>query len=288
MRRCEAALAAAALVLTATPALAADPAPVVAAERAFAADALTLGAKASFLKWAGPEAVFLQPEPARLADALKRAPDKGGPAFYWWPSWAGLARSGDLGFTAGPFTRAGKPAGYYLTVWQKQADGHWRWIYKGGAGGTGPHLTPPPASKPRVLAPAPNAAGSARQALKEVGAAETGVAAAAEKDLKAAYAAVLADDARVQGSPAAPADTPRERERELATRPAAASFKAVGAVASKAGDLAFTYGEARWSREGAENRGYYARVWRKGQAGWRIVYDQLQAVPPKAPANAKG
>ena len=45
--------------------------------------------------------------------------------------------------------------------------------------------------------------------------------------------------------------------------------------ASEAGDLVFTLGEARWTREGQERRGQYARIWQYRPEGWRIVYDQL-------------
>lgn len=285
MRVCEAALLAG-LALAAGPALAADPAPVIAAERAFAADGLTLGYKASFLKHSAADAIIMQPGPVNAHETLKAQPDRAGPALYWWPVWAGLARSGDLGFTTGPYTLSGKHGGYYFTVWKKQPDGGWKWIYDGGAGGAGQHVPPPPASKPRRLADAPAAAGSAAKAMKEVGEAEARLAAGAQKDLKAAYLAVLADDARIQGSPAPPADTAPARERELATRPAAASFKPLGGQASRAGDLAFTYGEARWTKDAAEARGHYVRIWRKGQAGWRIVYDQLQTLPAARSAAA--
>lgn len=274
------------LALAAVPARAADPAPVIAAERAFAADALTLGFKASFLKHSTAGAIVMQPGPLNAHEALKGQPDKGGPKLYWWPAWAGLAASGDLGFTTGPYTVSGKHVGYYFTVWKKQPGGMWKWIYDGGAGGSGPHLPPPPASKPRQLADASAAAGSAALAMKEVGEAEARLAAAAQKDLKSAYLAALADDARVQGSPAPPADTAPARERELSTRPAAAGFKPLGGQASRAGDLAFTYGEARWTKDAVETKGHYVRIWRKGQAGWRIVYDQLQPVPPATAASA--
>ena len=44
------------MAFAASPALAADPAPVVAAERAFAADGLALGVRDAFLKHSAPEA----------------------------------------------------------------------------------------------------------------------------------------------------------------------------------------------------------------------------------------
>jgi len=52
----------------------------------------------------------------------------------WHPDKAGVARSGDLGYTSGTYLwsfkdASGKPAsdrGKYLTVWKKQGDGSWK------------------------------------------------------------------------------------------------------------------------------------------------------------------
>jgi len=109
----------------------ADPAAVVAAERAFAADGLALGIRDSFLKHSAPEAIVLNPEP-QLAQAVYGAARPGGPRLVWWPLWAGIARSGDLGFTTGPFTVNDTPRAWYFTVWARQADGSWKWLYDGG------------------------------------------------------------------------------------------------------------------------------------------------------------
>jgi hypothetical protein len=48
--------------------------------------------------------------------------------------------------------------------------------------------------------------------------------------------------------------------------------------ASEAGDLVFTLGEARWTHQGQERQGQYARIWQYRPEGWRIVYDQLVAL----------
>src|SRR5215211_3439230 len=59
-------------------------------------------------------------------------PDKK-PLLAWQPSFAGIAASGDMGFTTGPWEAKAdikdeKPRGYghFVTVWKKQADGTWR------------------------------------------------------------------------------------------------------------------------------------------------------------------
>jgi ketosteroid isomerase-like protein len=251
---------------------------VVAAERAFAADGLELGVQASFLKHSAPEGVVFAPEPV-LAHAIYGRPRPKGPPLVWWPLWAGISVSGDLGFTTGPFTYDGKPGGYYFTVWAKQPDGSWKWLFDGGP----PSDTTGAAPKDSPVAyarPAARRAGSAVKAMTEVTAAEAKLHAAAATDLKAAFLAAVADDGRIVGSKAAPPASRAETEAELATRPATALFAPLGGRASDAGDLAWTYGAAKWTRDGQDQRGHYVRIWRNDAAGWRLLFDELLPAPP--------
>lgn len=259
------------------------PAPVVAAERAFAADGLALGVQAAFLKHAAPEGVVLNPEPV-LAHAVYGEPRPKGPPLVWWPLWAGISRSGDLGFTTGPYTYDGRPQAWYFTVWARQRDGGWKWLFDGG-----------PASDMTGAAPKDSAvayarladrqAGSPGKAMAQVTAAEAALHAGAARDLKAAFLAVAADDSRIVGSRAAPPTTRAELEAELDRRPAKITYAPLGGQASDAGDLAWTYGAARWTaRDGSSQRGHYVRIWRNDRAGWRLLFDELLPAPPlKAP-----
>lgn len=271
-------LAAGLVALPAAAAQKVDPAPVVAAERAFAADGLALGVQASFLKHSAPEGIVLQPDPV-LAKAAFQAPQPKGPPLVWWPLWAGIARSGDLGFTTGPYSFDGKPRAWYFTVWAKQPDGSWKWLFDGG-----------PPSDPAGAAPqdspvayaklAERQAGSAAKAMAEVSQAEAALAAGAASDVKAAYLAQAAAEARIVGSRAKPPADRAAVEAELATRPASIRFSPLGGQASSAGDLAWTYGHASWTAEGKPARGHYVRIWRNDKAGWKLLYDQLLAAPP--------
>jgi hypothetical protein len=266
------------LLLIASPALAqVDPAPVVAAERAFASDGLALGIKGSFLKHSAPEAIVFAPDPVKAHDLYGARPDQKGPPLVWWPLWAGIARSGDLGFTTGPATYDGKPSGWYFTVWARQPDGAWKWLYDGGAqsahGGAAP-----PGSEPTYLAASSGPESTADQAMVQVRAAEAALAERAAADAKAAYLAVLAPDARVAGSPAEPATTPQTVAQELATRASKIKFSPLGGSASAAGDLAWTYGDAAWTEGGKASRGNYVRIWQSRLDGWRLVFDQILPV----------
>ena len=259
-----------------------NPEPVIAAERAFAVDGAALGIQAAFLKWMAPAAIIFAPGPVSARDFYAAQPDRTGLTLSWWPVWAGSARSGDLGFTTGPFTLNGHPAGYYFTIWVRQRDGAWRWAYDGGTDSNA-QAAPSRSVAPVVLAAATGRGRYQEHAEAEVRAAEERLAAKSNLGLAAAYQAVLAPDARVQGSPAAPAATPQAIIAELASRAPAIAFTTLGAHASHAGDLAWTYGQAAWSRDGAKRTGHYVRFWRHDRAGWRLVFDQiLNDPPPKA------
>jgi ketosteroid isomerase-like protein len=278
-------LAAAALAaLIALPASAApkpaDPAQVVAAERAFAADGLALGVKQSFLKHSAPEAIVLSPEPMLAQAVYGAAPDGNAVKLAWWPLWAGIAKSGDLGFTTGPYSVGGTPRAWYFTVWAKQADGGWKWLFDGGAPSS-PEGAAPQGSAVAYAHPAAKAAGSPMKAMSEVTDAEAALARAAATDAKAAYLAALADDGRIVGSKAKPPMSRADNEAELATRATAIAFSPLGGQASSAGDLAWTYGMAKWPRDGKDHRGHYVRIWRKDAAGWRLVFDELLPAPEK-------
>lgn len=268
-----------AALLVASPALAAapDPAPVVAAERAFAADGLALGIKQSFLKHSTPDAILLAPDPAKAREVFAGRSDDKGPPLVWWPLWAGMARSADFGFTTGPAIYDGKESGWYFTVWSRQKDGGWKWIYDGGVPSSHGQVAPQ-GSQPAYLAASTGPKTSADKAMAAVRQAESALAQGAASDLNSAYLKVLTPDARVAGSKAQPASTPEAVRTELATRAAAMRFSPLGGSASSAGDLAWTYGEAGWSSAAGDERGHYVRIWQSRREGWRLVYDQILPV----------
>jgi ketosteroid isomerase-like protein len=286
--RASSALAALAVLASAGAAAAADPAPVIAAERAFAARAAEVGVSASFLEFMADDAVLFAPGPVNAkafygARPKSKPPKDGGPLLAWWPNWAGMARSSDLGFTNGPAEVNGKRSVNYFTIWKKQPDGRWRWVYDGGASdasGGAAREAPVAVLPPGVVDPRPP-----WRALGEVKAAEAVLAGQAERDVVAAYKAALSPLARVQGSPGRPGTTPAAVAAELATRAPMIEFTTLGGGASRAGDLAWTYGAARWTRDGAAGSGHYVRVWQRTRGGWRIVFDQLQDDAPPPSSN---
>lgn len=260
------------------------PEPIVEAERAFAKDGYDLGFKASFLKHSADDAIVLQPGPVNAQETISQAPDLDPDAprqhLIWWPLWAGIAKSGDLGFTTGPFAIDEKRIGHYFTVWKKQPDGGWKWVFDAGVGAD-PAAEQPQGSPAGYLPVAENGSMSPQEASAEVSALETSIAAAAATDLVAAYKDHLAADARVHSEGPPPAKSPADYDGALAARASAMTLSYLGGGASNAGDMVWTYGGASWETDGAPKKGYYARIWQKRAEGWRIVFDEL--VPWRGP-----
>lgn len=116
------------------------------ADRDFAAEGLSRGAGAAFGHYAAPDAMMwgggggLMRGPAAIAAAF-------GPGEWrWWPVRAGASADGALGFTVGeaeiafPGENGAREVVYtkYLTIWQRQADGTYRFATDGGNPRPGP------------------------------------------------------------------------------------------------------------------------------------------------------
>jgi len=248
---------------------------LIAAEGAFADYTAANGIKRGFLAYAADQAFSFRPGPTPIRPRLQAMPDAVPPGepLRWWPLYAGVANSGDLGFTSGGVNGPTR----YFTVWLRQEDGRWRWVYDGGVDLAAP-LPGSPTDPVVRLAPAAGGAGSPELALAELARIENQLAEAAAEDSAAAHRAWLAADALIAGSPVATLPRTADHEAELARWPARVSLRRQGGVASRDGDLAFTWGEARWRDGDSPRWGHYARMWQKQPDGWRMVADlQLKA-----------
>jgi ketosteroid isomerase-like protein len=260
-----------------------DAAPVVAAERAFAADARALGITASFTRWSRDDAVVIgggRVQSVRTAypPSVPRPADE--PVLAWWPNWAGMALSGDLGFTTGAVEVGGRRGGHYFTIWARQADGGWRWVYDGGTGASSADA-PGPGTEPALLATATAGSASPAAAMDTVRQAEAALAAAAARDSRAAHLAVLADDGRLYVAPLPPATGRAALASALEAWPATFDLAPpMGGGASGAGDLVWTYGAAQWRADAGVGRGHYVQLWQTRPDGWRLVFAQLIPAPP--------
>jgi hypothetical protein len=102
------------------------------AERAFAADAQKIGQWTAFRKWSTEDALMFVPQPVNAHVFLKDRKDPP-TAVFWWPGRSYVSCDGSYAVNTGPWVREwGKSVGYFTTVWQRQSDGGWKWVYDAG------------------------------------------------------------------------------------------------------------------------------------------------------------
>ena len=127
---------------------------MVDAERAFAAMSEAQGIRPSFMAFIADDGILFRPKAVKgkqwMADHPLPPSDKR-PLLSWYPSFAGMARSGDLGYTTGPWeyksdTHEAKAVawGHFLTIWKRQADGQWKFAID--LGSSNPQPAPAEAS----------------------------------------------------------------------------------------------------------------------------------------------
>ncbi len=247
-----------------------DASPVIAAERAFARAASQGGWVEAFEVYSADDALIIAAQPINAHQSLAGIDpaNRGDRSLTWAPEFAGISRGGDIGFTTGPYNGGGAAFGQYFTVWRRQADGAWKWIYDGGTNQTAPTTVDMEAEV--AVVPVARGAGSAAAAVDAVRAREAALAERAAVNAGEAFGAVFAEAGRMN----------RDNQPTALGADAAALLVGAGGVrytppsvieAGAAGDLVFTLGEARW--EGGS--GYYCRVWVLQGDGWKIAYDQI-------------
>jgi ketosteroid isomerase-like protein len=261
---------------------------MVAAERAFSKLSEEKGFKESFLTYIAEDGIMFRPTPVKGKEMLAARPDP--PIkLTWQPSHAEIARSGDMGWTTGPWQRQPKGSnvvfyGDFLTVWKKQPDGKWRWVID--AGSSHPKPTAPAGSPPRV--PAEKSKGPVAKADT---AAETQALLTVDRELgqetangtSAAYLSRITDDARLMRGGAFPHVGKEAVRAALDNAPAVMTSAPEGGGVSAAGDLGYTYGtaEVKGAKVG------YLRIWEKhgieGKAAWKLRVDWMDdPLPPPA------
>lgn len=248
---------------------------IEAAERAFAADGLALGIKGSFLKHMADDAIVFDPAPVNAKALYGARSGEGEPKLEWWPARVVAARSGDLGLSIGPSAFNGKRAGWYASIWRKDADGIWRWIYDGGGpadavSAQGPEV---PAAHGPVATAGESSPAKAFDAVRQ---AEAMLSQEAQLDTATAYRAVLSTDARMLGPRGTRELAPSAVDQRLALRPIAIRLVLRGGGASRAGDFVWTHGEATWSQTGQKTaQAHYMHVWQRRPEGWRLIFEAL-------------
>jgi len=205
------------------------------------------------------------------------------PLLAWQPSFAGMAASGDLGFTTGPWEFKGdikdeKPSGYghFVTVWKKQPDGSWKFVVDLGishpqSGGPQAHWMPSDTSKKENFKPVDVAV--SRESLlnrdRKYAADVLG------QGLAKTFSAYAAPDVRLYRSAGIPFIGREASSEAIAKTKGNVTWQPIASDTSSAGDLGYTHGTYEVADETRKviEHGSYVRIWKKQGATWQIVMD---------------
>ena len=260
---------------------------MVATERAFAKMSEEKGTTPSFLAFIADDGILFRPKAVKgkqwLIENPPAASDKR-PWLKWEPTFAHMARAGDMGYTFGPWEyrrdikdREAVAFGHFLTVWKKQSDGTWKFAVDLGISHPKPSLAVP------LLASVGNRTpyGSRIVNIEAERAALTAqehamLSAATHNDAQAAFFLSNAvRDVQVFREGKFPFVGRGETMKVLDSRSNAWTWEVEFLDVSRSGDLGFSYGTYKLAAMGAKpaETGNFLRIWRKEGHLWKIAVD---------------
>ena len=205
------------------------------------------------------------------------------PLLAWQPSFAGMAASGDMGFTTGPWEAKNdikdeKPAGYghFVTVWKKQPDGSWKFVVDLGIShpqSGGPQTLWEPGDVNQKTSTRTVDQTSARNALldRDRKYSDDGL----KQGLPKAFLSYASPDVRLYRSNDLPFIGREASANALTKAKGQFTWKPISGDVSRAGDLGYTHGtyEVADDTKKVIERGSYVRIWKNRDGVWRIVMD---------------
>ena len=234
--------------------------------------------RAAFLANFADDGINFSPGPGNTKDRFRARPEAIEPfVLDWHPAIAAVSHAGDLGFTTGPYTIAGRggsqraPAyGTFFSVWRRDEAGPWRVIVDGGVSTREPAPDSAFGDDPQVSHQLPSSGASAKEML---GALETQTT--FDGSAQAGYARLLADDARLIVEPGPPRLGREAILAALAARRLGFRWETLAAGVARSGDLAWSYGRLHLLTP-VEAEGHYVHVWTRDPGGrWRIAAEVL-------------
>lgn len=269
-------LAAATLAACALPATMDDaPRTLAAAETAFAAHSVREDMRAAFLANFADDGVFVR---ADRGWTVSNTYLQGQPApaivLDWRPQYVEVAASGELGLSTGPSkiaprtdAAAAPTYGQFVSIWRRTPGGPWKVEVDLGINHPEPLLWDQPLqarTTPAATAPSHGGIAEAETQFQRL---------AASGGTRAAYAAFGARDLRLYRGGQPPRSGLAAALESAAAREDALRWTRDRVETARSGDFGYVRGSYARASDPAVPVGYFLRVWRREDAGWRIVLD---------------
>ena len=254
---------------------------LIAAEKAYAKLAGEKGFREASISVFADDAVIFAPTAVNGKKFWREA--KSDPVISWRPVFASISRSGELGYTTGPWeSRTSRdektPAafGHFITIWQKNKDSIWKVALDVGLDHPQPRETE---TEIKIYDPtfAPINSQSASADLEK---AQRSFAESLKDDEADAIIDNASDNIRVYRSGQLPALGKKAVEKMLAEDDAKTTRAPSGIGTSTPVDLAYEYGEYTSERHKINEHGIYVCIWHlESDGAWKIVLDLQKNTP---------
>lgn len=247
--------------------------PVADAEYAFAKTSRETNTVNAFRTFLADDAVMFRQGDAVDGKKLweERKPDS--TLLNWWPVVADASRSGDLGYTTGPYQFFNKrtdktPAGngFYCTIWQKQKNGEWKIKVDLGVRLESIQTLP----SELVLVDATGEKNGSNVTIQKL---DADYNADLNKESVSFNSDFLSREYRIHRpliGPSINQTTPVK-----AAEAGKFKFQTIGGGEALSSDLAYSYGNVVRSDKNGDHKANYLRVWKMQDRTWRIVLDVL-------------
>ncbi len=256
---------------------------MVNAEKKFYQTGQEKGTRAAFLAFLADDSIVFRQGPVKGKESWEKRPETG-LDLIWEPTFAAMARSGNLGYTTGPAKwRATKKdekfSGYgqFISIWKKQKDGSWKVAVDCGIENPEPTEKPGPLQTlvlPDRPVSTPNAEGRSkttemRQKFEEV----------AKNSIVEATLEIASDQIHVYRDGSFPAVGKAAAKTLLTAKAGKTSFEPIGGDASYSEDLAYSYGKYSLTGSDGIESGSYLHIWQIEGDTCKLVLDWQKPQP---------
>jgi ketosteroid isomerase-like protein len=254
---------------------------LIAAEKAYAELAGEKGFREASISVFADDAVIFAPNAVNGKKFWREA--KKDPIITRRPVFASISRSGELGYTTGPWeSRKSREVqnpdafGHFVTIWQKNKDGVWKVALDVGL-----DHSQPQGVETEIRTYVPNSAvPHSESASADLEKAQRSFAESLKEDEADAIIDNASDDIRVYYSGQLPAIGKKAAEKMLAEEDAKTTRAPLGTGITNPVDLAYEYGEYTSERDKIREHGIYVCIWRlESDRAWKIALDLQKSTP---------
>ena len=256
---------------------------LIAAEKAYAKAAGEKGFREASISAFADDAVIFTPNPVNGKKFWQQT--KEDPVISWRPTFAAIARSGDLGYTTGPAEFRNKRTdaqpvafGDFVSIWRKKDSGAWKVIVDVGIS----HPQPTQAQNETTTYIPNTPVSNTESASTDLDKLQREFTELLKDDEADAIIDHASDDIRVYRRGQVPAVGKKAAKKMLSDVDAKTTCAPSGAGSSHPVDLAYEYGEYTSQRDDTTERGIYLCIWRlESDGAWKIALDLQKSAPEK-------